>query len=141
MTTVIAEHRVERIAPFVDRIWTLEAGVLKDQSPRTALAEGGARPPVVDLALRAGWSPIPLGLRDARVYAQRLPNPPPRPSPARGEGDFREAGWGPVVCRVENLEYRYNGVPAGGGQVLRLRRGQGAGPLGRHRDGADPLPQ
>jgi len=34
MTTVIAEHRVERIAPFVDRIWTLDAGVLRDQPPR-----------------------------------------------------------------------------------------------------------
>ena len=34
MTTVIAEHRVERIAPFVDRIWTLDAGVLRDQTPR-----------------------------------------------------------------------------------------------------------
>ncbi len=106
MTTVIAEHRVERIAPLVDRIWTLEAGVLKDQSPRTALAEGGARPPVVDLALRAGWTPIPLGLRDARVHAQRLPKPPPYPPPRAGEGnfhegDFREAGSGPVVCRVE----------------------------------------
>src|SRR5207237_4736219 len=87
MTTVIAEHRVERIAPFVDRIWTLDAGVLRDQTPRIALAEGGARPPVVDLALRAGWTPIPLGLRDARVHAQRLPaNPPPQPSPTRGEG-------------------------------------------------------
>src|SRR5216683_910302 len=92
MTTVIAEHRVERIAPLVDRIWSLDAGVLKDQSPRTALAEGGARPPVVDLALRAGWSPIPLGLRDARVHAQRLPHPgspvPSRmsPSPAGGGG-------------------------------------------------------
>jgi energy-coupling factor transport system ATP-binding protein len=139
MTTVIAEHRVERIAPFVDRIWTLEAGVLKDQSPRTALAEGGARPPVVDLALRAGWSPIPLGLRDARVYAQRLPDPPPRPSPARGEGDFREAGWGPVVCRVENLEYRYNGVAAVRGMSLSVRRGQVTALMGRNGSGKTTL--
>src|SRR5438093_6750225 len=86
MTTVIAEHRVERIAPFVDRIWTLDAGVLRDQPPRIALAEGGARPPVVDLALRAGWTPIPLGLRDARVHAQRLPAVRANPVPADGNG-------------------------------------------------------
>src|SRR5439155_62898 len=55
MTTVIAEHRVERIAPFVDRIWTLESGSMQDQAPRAAVADGGARPPVVDLAIRAGW--------------------------------------------------------------------------------------
>ncbi len=85
MTTVIAEHRVERIAPFVDRIWTLDAGVLRDQPPRVALAEGGARPPVVDLALRAGWTPIPLGLRDARIHAPTLPH--------KGGGRFPQWLW------------------------------------------------
>ena len=134
MTTVIAEHRVERIAPLVDRIWTLNAGVLKDQSPRTALAEGGARPPVVDLALRAGWTPIPLGLRDARVYAQQLPQPPPYPPP-----HFREPRWGPVLCRVENIEYRYNGVPAVRGLSLSLRRGQITALMGRNGSGKTTL--
>ena len=134
MTTVIAEHRVERIAPFVDRIWTLDAGVLKDQGPRTALTEGGARPPVVDLALRAGWTPIPLGLRDARVYAQRLPKPPPCPPP-----DFREPGWGPVLCRVENLDYRYGAVPAVRGLTLSLRGGQITALMGRNGSGKTTL--
>jgi len=180
MTTVIAEHRVERIAPLVDRIWTLDSGVLKDQPPRAALAEGGARPPVVDLALRAGWSPIPLGLRDARVYAQRLPKPPPYPPPRAGEGkahyplpragegkahyplprageekahyplpragegkaqegDFREAGAAPVLCRVENLEYRYNGVQAVRRVSLSVRRGQVTALMGRNGSGKTTL--
>jgi energy-coupling factor transport system ATP-binding protein len=142
MTTVIAEHRVERIAPFVDRIWTLEAGVLKDQSPRTALAEGGARPPVVDLALRAGWTPIPLGLRDARVHAQGLPKPPPYPPPQAGEGNFHKGdfrGATPAVCRVENLEYRYNGVPAVRSVSLSVRRGQVTALMGRNGSGKTTL--
>jgi len=139
MTTVIAEHRVERIAPLVDRIWTLDAGVLKDQPPRTALAEGGARPPVVDLALRAGWSPIPLGLRDARVYTQRLPTLPPYPPPQAGEGNFHDAGWGQVICRGENLEYRYDGVPAVRGLSLSLGRGQVTALMGRNGSGKTTL--
>jgi energy-coupling factor transporter ATP-binding protein EcfA2 len=133
MTTVIAEHRVERIAPFVDRIWTLDAGVLKDQSPRTAVAEGGARPPVVDLALRAGWTPIPLGLRDARVHAQRLPTSPV-PSPSGGG-----SGWGPAICKIENLEYGYNGVPAVRGLTISLRRGQITALMGRNGSGKTTL--
>ncbi|MEA2633245.1 MAG: energy-coupling factor transport system ATP-binding protein [Chloroflexota bacterium] len=136
MTTVIAEHRVERIAPFVDRIWTLDAGTLKDQSPRTALAEGGARPPVVDLALRAGWTPIPLGLRDARVHAQRLPKPPPYRQPSPSEGG---SGWGPAICEIENLEFRYNGVPAVRGLTLSLRRGQITALMGRNGSGKTTL--
>ena len=131
MTTVIAEHRVERIAPFVDRIWTLDAGVLRDQPPRIALAEGGARPPVVDLALRAGWTPIPLGLRDARVHAQRLPAVWANPAPANG--------YGPIICRVEGLDHRYDAVPAVKGLSLTLRRGQVVALMGRNGSGKTTL--
>src|SRR5205823_873668 len=78
----------------------------------------------VDLALRAGWTPIPLGLRDARVHAQRLPaNPPPQPSPTSGEGDL-PGGPGLIICRVDGLDHRYQGVPAVQGVSLTLRRGQ-----------------
>jgi energy-coupling factor transport system ATP-binding protein len=134
---VIAEHRVERIAPYVDRIWTLHGGVLRDQAPRVALAEGGARPPVVDLALRAGWTPIPLGLRDARVHAQSLPANPP-PSPTRGKGDFRN-GSGPIICRVEGLDHRYDAVPAVHGVSLTLCRGQVVALMGRNGSGKTTL--
>jgi energy-coupling factor transport system ATP-binding protein len=138
MTTVIAEHRVERIAPVVDRIWTLDAGMLRDQLPHVALAEGGARPPVVDLALRAGWTPIPLGLRDARVHAQRLPTAGSRPhivpSPFGGE-----PGWGPVICQIEGLHHRYDAVPAVQGLSLTLRRGQVVALMGRNGSGKTTL--
>src|SRR5207244_2835109 len=66
MTTLVAEHRIERIAPFLDRVWSLQSGRVEDAEPRTAFQGGGARPPVVDLAARLGWTEIPLGLRDAR---------------------------------------------------------------------------
>jgi energy-coupling factor transport system ATP-binding protein len=135
MTTVIAEHRVERIAPFVDRIWTLEAGVLLDQPPRIALAEGGARPPVVDLALRAGWTPIPLGLRDARVHAQRIGF---APSPARGGGQGGGVR-GPIICRIDALDYRYDADAAVRGVSLTLRRGEIVALMGRNGCGKTTL--
>ena len=131
MTTVIAEHRVERIAPFVDRIWTLDTGVLRDQPPRVALAEGGARPPVVELALRAGWTPIPLGLRDARIHAERLPAVRSNPVPADGNG--------PIICRVEGLHHRYETSPAVQGVSLTLRRGQVVALMGRNGSGKTTL--
>ncbi|HVS06410.1 MAG TPA: ATP-binding cassette domain-containing protein [Candidatus Dormibacteraeota bacterium] len=131
MTTVIAEHRVERIAPFVDRIWTLDGGMLRDQAPRVALAEGGARPPVVDLALRAGWTPIPLGLRDARVHAQRLPRAPAKPVPVDGHG--------PVICRIDRLDHRYDTIPAVQGVSLTLCRGQVVALMGRNGSGKTTL--
>ena len=137
MTTVIAEHRVERIAPYVDRIWTLDGGVLRDQAPRVALAEGGARPPVVDLALRAGWTPVPLGLRDARVHAQRLPTARSRPHtiPSPSGGGQGGGVSGAVICRMEGLDYRYNTIPAVQGVSLNLCRGQVVALMGRNGSG------
>src|SRR5438067_12801578 len=83
MTTIIAEHRVERIAPFVDRIWTLTAGRLRDQAPRVALAESGPRPPLAELALRAGWMSLPLVGSEARRHV----NGPPEARPGRVKSD------------------------------------------------------
>jgi energy-coupling factor transport system ATP-binding protein len=131
MTTVIAEHRVERIAPFVDRVWTLEAGRLSDQAPRDALAAGGARPPVIDLALRAGWIPIPLGLRDARVHAARL-----TPAPA---AKVASDGAGEVVARLDRVGFRYGGTPALEAVSLLLRRGQVTALMGRNGSGKTTL--
>lgn len=131
MTTVIAEHRVERIAPFVDRIWTLESGTMRDQSPRAAVAEGGARPPVVDLAIRAGWAPIPLGLRDARIHALLLPIATPIGPSVDGAGA--------LIGKVEGLVYRYDGARAVEGVSLTLRRGQVTALMGRNGSGKTTL--
>jgi energy-coupling factor transport system ATP-binding protein len=131
MTTVIAEHRVERIAALVDRIWTLESGVLRDQSPREALRSAGPRPPIVELALRARWSPIPLGLRDARPFISTLATGPAlRPGPD-GRGD--------VVAYLEGVSYRYEKTPALKRVSLSLRRGQVAALMGRNGSGKTTL--
>src|SRR5205814_10424977 len=72
MTTLIAEHRVERIAPLADRVWTLHEGAVAQAAPREALSAGGARPPIVDLAVKAGWDPVPISLAQARPMAASL---------------------------------------------------------------------
>ncbi len=131
MTTVIAEHRVERVAPMVDRVWTLDDGRLQDQLPRDALAGGGARPPVVDLAMRAGWTPVPLGLREARAHAGRLP---PLSAPAtQGATD------GPVAIQADSLRYSYDEHPAVRDVSVAVRRGQVTVLMGRNGSGKTTL--
>lgn len=131
MTTLIAEHRVERVAPMVDRVWTLDHGRLRDEDVATALAAGGARPPVVDLALRAGWAPLPLGLREARPFSSRLPrSAAPVPEPA---------GDGPQVALLKSVSFAYGDVQAVRRVSLSLRGGEVTALMGRNGCGKTTL--
>ena len=68
LTVVLAEHRLERVVQFVDRIVHVPGGSLPVESgdPATILATTPIAPPVVELGRAAGWSPLPLTVRDAR---------------------------------------------------------------------------
>ena len=131
MTTIIAEHRVERIAPFVDRVWTLDGGELRDQAPRDALADSAPRPPVVELALRAGWTPIPLGLPEARRHAGNL-----SPAPAIAA---TQDGQGEEVCQLVKVSYSYPAIKAVDRISLTLRRGEVSVVMGRNGSGKTTL--
>ena len=67
VTAVIAEHRMERVVEYADRVVLLtgdgrvEIGAPADMMARTVVA-----PPVVGLAKLMGWQPLPLSVRSAR---------------------------------------------------------------------------
>ena len=73
ITVVLAEHRLERVAGFVD----LAVGLRRGESvtigqPARVLEKLGSGPPVARLGRLVGWSPPPLTVRDARRMAPRL---------------------------------------------------------------------
>ncbi|MFF4295789.1 ABC transporter ATP-binding protein [Streptomyces vinaceus] len=86
-TVLLAEHRLERVVQYADQVLLLPspgaAPVLG--SPSEIMAVSPVHPPVVALGRLAGWSPLPLSIRDARRQAPplltRLPAPPPHPTP------------------------------------------------------------
>ncbi|MES5821461.1 ATP-binding cassette domain-containing protein [Streptomyces sp. RG80] len=73
-TVLMAEHRLERVIQYADRIALLPgpgaAPVLG--TPAEIMAVSPVYPPVVDLGRLAGWSPLPLTVRDARRRAVGL---------------------------------------------------------------------
>ncbi|WP_306338034.1 ABC transporter ATP-binding protein [Streptomyces sp. KL118A] len=88
-TVLMAEHRLERVVQYADQVLLLgapgEAPVLGD--PAALMARSPVFPPVVALGRIAGWSPLPLTVRDARRRAgalrERLAGAePPRETPA-----------------------------------------------------------
>ncbi|MCA6094817.1 energy-coupling factor ABC transporter ATP-binding protein, partial [Streptomyces sp. SCA3-4] len=94
-TVLLAEHRLERVVQYADQVILLPgpgaAPVVGD--PASVMAVSPVHPPVVDLGRLAGWSPLPLTVRDARRRAAPLrerlapltPAAPPVPAAAPPE--------------------------------------------------------
>lgn len=74
VTVLVVEHRLERVAQFADRVIEIPGdgrrvviGLPSEILPASAIA-----PPVAVLGRMAGWSPVPLTVRDARRRAESL---------------------------------------------------------------------
>lgn len=72
LTVVLAEHRMERVIPFVDRLVLVEDGVVRDGAPADLLVDSTVAPPVIELGRLSGWSPLPLSVREARRMRSSL---------------------------------------------------------------------
>ena len=97
ITVLLAEHRLERVVQYADRVILVPGSGDQVVSglPAEMFADAPVAPPVVELGRLAGWSPLPLTVRDARRRAgglrtrldaarpplRVLPGPPP-PGPA-----------------------------------------------------------
>ena len=66
LTVLLAEHRLERVVQYADRVVVVEHGRVSTDLPAAAMATSPVSPPIVDLGRLAGWLPLPLSVRDAR---------------------------------------------------------------------------
>lgn len=85
-TVLLAEHRLERVVQYADQVILLPAPGAAPVvgAPAEVMAVSPVFPPVVALGRAAGWSPLPLSVRDARRRAAGLRErlAAERPSPA-----------------------------------------------------------
>jgi energy-coupling factor transport system ATP-binding protein len=74
LTVIVAEHRLERVLPFADRVVLVpgDGAPLCIGPPEAVMLESPVAPPLVELARMAGWQPMPLSVRDARRVAAPL---------------------------------------------------------------------
>ncbi len=73
VTVVMAEHRLERVVQYADRILYLPGdGTVEHGEPARIFARANVAPPIVELGRLAGWTPLPLSIRDARRRAATL---------------------------------------------------------------------
>ncbi|MET8755827.1 ATP-binding cassette domain-containing protein, partial [Streptomyces sp. NPDC004667] len=73
-TVLMAEHRLERVVQYADRVLLLPSPGAAPVvgTPAEIMAVSPVHPPVVSLGRLAGWSPLPLSVRDARRTAAPL---------------------------------------------------------------------
>ncbi|MFE7754232.1 ABC transporter ATP-binding protein [Streptomyces sp. NPDC057418] len=73
-TVLMAEHRLERVVQYADRVVLLPSpgAAPVTGAPADVMAVSPVRPPVVALGRLAGWEPLPLSVRDARRRAVDL---------------------------------------------------------------------
>lgn len=72
LTIILAEHRLERVLRYVDRLLVLEKGQLVADGPvQEALPAVKIVPPLVELARHLGWSPVPLSIKEGQKLARQ----------------------------------------------------------------------
>ncbi|HUC58210.1 MAG TPA: ATP-binding cassette domain-containing protein [Streptosporangiaceae bacterium] len=134
ITVVLAEHRLERVLSYADKIVYLPGdGSTSAGDPAAVMEIAPVCPPVVELGRLAGWQPLPLSVRDARRQAPSLrallPACPPAAAPSSGAPT--------LVAR--DVVVRYGSLVAVRQASLTLRSGEVTALMGRNGSGKSSL--
>ena len=133
VTVVLAEHRLERVVQYADRVVHLDGnGTLTEGRPADVFDYSSVAPPVVELGRLAQWHPLPMSVRDARRRASALRDvlavtavPPARHRSPSGRLELSARGvdvrYGPVVA-VHGVD-----LELAGGEITALMGRNGSG--------------
>jgi energy-coupling factor transporter ATP-binding protein EcfA2 len=139
LTVVMAEHRLERVLPFADRIVLVPGGGLPLEvgPPQTVMRSAPVAPPLIELGRSLGWDPLPLTVRDARRLAPDLRTRIASKSSVRASA--RSLRSGKEVASTRQLAVHYGPQVALGAVDLAVHAGEITVLMGRNGSGKSSL--
>ncbi len=153
LTIVLAEHRLERVLPYVDRLIYLsdpDHRVLSGP-PRQILKQVDLNPPLVELGKGLGWDPLPLTVKEGRRFANGVRRRLRDPGSRRGGNGRTRAGQENVprgerlerdqdrAFAIKDLHFAYNGRPILQGIDVQIAPGELVALMGRNGSGKTTL--
>ena len=128
VSVLMAEHRLERVVPFADRMVLLTGdGSVRAGAPADVLAASPVVPPIVELGRVLEWSPLPMTVRDARRLARGIDLGPPPPTAPQTEAEPLLLADGLTVVRGGTVALREVSVRLDVGSVTALMGRNGSG--------------
>ena len=134
LTVVIAEHKLERVIQFADRIVHINgAGIANVGTPEEILLNSPIAPPIVHLAKALGLKEIGLTVREMRRMTTAFRELPTQ------EQKSNETKTGDAVISIENLTVKYGDKTALNNVSSKINEGEIVAVMGRNGAGKSSL--